>query len=76
MYQTDRLNSRWRALLVAESERIGVSQAALNLRLSRRTMYRWRRRAPDLADRSSRPHRSPRRCPEALEASVLALRLI
>src|SRR5437773_2477925 len=29
--------------------------------LSRRTVYRWRRRQGDLRDRSSRPHHSPRR---------------
>ena len=75
MYQTDRINPRVRAFLVAEAERIGVSQAARNVGVSRRTVYRWRRRAPDFADRSCRPHRSPRRCADALEASVLALRL-
>ena len=75
MYQTGRLNSRTRAFLVAEASRIGVSQAARQLGVSRRTVYRWRRRAPDFADRSCRPLRSPRRCPESLEASVLALRM-
>jgi transposase InsO family protein len=43
--------------------------------VSRRTVARWRRRAPDFADRSCRPHRSPRRSSDAIEASVLALRL-
>ena len=75
MYQTDRLNPRWRALLVAEAQRVGVSGAARTFQVSRRTVYRWRRRAPDFADHSSRPQHSPRRCPDALEASVLALRL-
>ena len=75
MYQRDRLNSRSRAFIVAEAERIGVSQAARNVGVSRRTVYRWRRRAPDFSDRSCRPHRSPRRCSDALEATVLALRL-
>lgn len=75
MYQTDRLNPRWRALLVAEAERVGVSRAARTFQVSRRTVYRWRRRAPDFSDRSSRPQQSPRRCPDALEARVLALRL-
>jgi transposase InsO family protein len=75
LYQTGRLNPRIRAFLVTEADRIGVSQAARQLGVSRRTVYRWRRRAPDFADRSCRPRRSPRRCPESLEASVLALRM-
>ena len=75
MYQRDRLNSRTRAFLVAEAARIGISQAARNSGVSRRTVYRWRRRAPEFSDRSCRPQRSPRRCADALEATVLALRL-
>jgi len=75
LYQSGRLNTRLRAFLVVESERIGVSQAARNVGVSRRTVYRWRRRAPDFADRSCRPHRSPGRCSDALEAKVLAMRL-
>lgn len=75
MYQRGRINPRVRAFLVAEAERLGVSQAARNLGVSRRTVYRWRRRAPEFADRPSRPHRSPRRCADALEAQVLVLRL-
>jgi len=64
-----------RAFLVVESHRIGVSRTARHLGISRRTIYRWRHRAPDFADRPCRPHRSPRRAADALEASVLALRL-
>lgn len=64
-----------RAFLVAESTRIGVSRTARQLGVSRRTVYRWRRRAPDFADRPCRPHRSPRRSLDALEAAVLALRM-
>lgn len=64
-----------RAFLVLESQRIGVSRAARNLGLSRRTVYRWRRRAPDFNDRACRPRRSPRRTSDALEANVLALRV-
>jgi transposase InsO family protein len=70
-----RLSPRTRAFIVAESEQLGVSRAARNSGISRRTVYRWRRRAPDFSDRSCRPHRSPRRSADALEASVLALRL-
>ncbi len=75
MYQRGRLNTRLRAYLVAESERIGVSGAARNIGVSRHTVYRWRRRAPDFSDRSSRPHRSPQRCSDVLEARVLAMRV-
>ncbi|MHB8632023.1 MAG: IS481 family transposase [Candidatus Limnocylindria bacterium] len=64
-----------RAFLVAESQRIGVSRTARHLGISRRTIYRWRHRAPDFSDRPCRPHRSPRRAADAVEASVLALRL-
>ena len=75
MYQTARLNPRIRAFLVDQAGRIGVSRAARELGVSRRTVYRWRGRAPDFSDRSCRPHRSPRRCADAIEATVLALRI-
>src|SRR5438105_11313028 len=64
-----------RAFLVAESHRIGVSRTARHLGISRRTIYRWRHRAPDFADRPCRPHRSPHQASAALEARVLALRV-
>ena len=70
-----RLSPRTRAFIVTESAQLGVSLAARNSGVSRRTVYRWRRRAPDFSDRSCRPHRSPRRSTDALEASVLALRM-
>jgi transposase InsO family protein len=75
LYQTSRLNPRVRAFLVVESSRLGVSRAARNVGVSRRTVYRWRRRAPDFGDRSCRPHRSPRRSADPLEARVLAMRV-
>ena len=75
MYQTTRLSQRTRAFIVAEAGRIGVSQAARQSGVSRRTVYRWRRRSPDFLDHSCRPHHSPRRSPEALEGTVLALRM-
>ncbi|MDE3113129.1 MAG: IS481 family transposase [Chloroflexota bacterium] len=52
-----------------------MSRAARQSGVSRRTVYRWRRRAPDVADRSCRPHHSPRRSSEALEGTVVALRM-
>jgi transposase InsO family protein len=75
LYQTDRLNPRMRAFVVAEAERIGVTAAARNIGVSRNTVYRWRRRAGELADRPCRPHRSPRRTSAEREAAVLAARL-
>lgn len=75
MYQTGRLSPRMRAFLVAEAERIGVSRTARNVGVSRNTVYRWRRRAGELADRSCRPHRSPRRTSFDREAALLAARM-
>jgi transposase InsO family protein len=75
LYRTARTTPLSRAFLVAEAERIGVSRVAKNMGVSRRTVQRWRRRAPDFADRSCRPHRSPRRTSDALEAAILALRV-
>ncbi len=47
--------------------------------VSRKTGYKWRRRArefgpTELADRSRRPHRSPARTPAEIEAVVCELR--
>jgi len=75
LYRTARTTPLSRAFLVAEAKRIGVTRAARNMGVSRRTVARWQRRAPDFADRSCRPHRSPRRSSDALEATVLALRV-
>jgi transposase InsO family protein len=75
VYGTARLSPRTREFLVTQSGRVGVRAAAQQGGTSRRTVYRWRRRAPDFVDRSSRPHCSPRRAADALEAAVLVLRL-
>lgn len=75
MYRTARTTPLSRAFLVAEASRIGVSAAARNMGVSRRTVHRWRRRAPDFADRPCRPRRSPRRSSDAIEADVLAMRV-
>jgi transposase InsO family protein len=52
---------------------------AEQLGISRATAYKWVRRyraegEAGLLDRSSRPHRSPRRLPDAVEAQILAAR--
>ena len=63
-----RVQAGWPAAHVAEQ--LGISRA---------TAYKWVRRyrtegETGLLDRSSRPHRSPRRLPEAVEAGILAAR--
>jgi transposase InsO family protein len=75
LYQSARTTPLSRVFLLAEAERIGVSRAARNMGVSRNTVYRWRRRIGDLADRSCRPHHSPRRTAPEREAAVLAARL-
>jgi len=75
LYQSARTTPLSRAFLLAEADRLGVSRAARNMGVSRNTVYRWRRRAGDLADRSCRPHRSPRRTPPDREAALIAARL-
>ena len=56
-----------------------VAHVAHEMAVSRPTAYKWLRRflseGPDgLRDRSSRPHRSPRRCPSQLEQRIVELR--
>lgn len=74
MYGTSRLSPRTREFLVLRSRRIGVSRAARENGTTARTVYRWRQRT-SFVDRSSRPQRSPRRTPDALEATILGLRI-
>lgn len=76
-----RLNVRGRLLLVERvvGDRRPVSHVAAELGVSRQCAHRWVKRFRDegaagLVDRSSRPHRSPRRTPADVEARVLALR--
>ena len=75
-----RLTVRGR-LLIVERARAGWAQAhiAAAMGISRRCVRRWLDRyaaegAAGLHDRSSRPHRSPRRTSPDLEAAVIALR--
>ena len=54
-----------------------ITAAALVVGCSRQTASKWvnrRRRGESLGDRSSRPHRSPRRTSEALEQAILRAR--
>jgi transposase InsO family protein len=75
LYRTARTTPLSRVDLLREAERLGVAQAARNFCVSRNTVYRWRRRRGELEDRTSRPHRSPRRTSDVQEAAVLALRM-
>jgi transposase InsO family protein len=76
-----RLNVLGRELLVTRVTVLGwpVVTAADAQGISRATGYKWVRRfraegTPGLADRSSRPHRSPRATPAATVARILAAR--
>lgn len=76
-----RLTFHGRCLLVERvlSDRRPVSHVAKELGISRQAAHRWvaRFRAEGVAglqDRSSRPHRMPRRTPAQVEATVVAAR--
>jgi transposase InsO family protein len=56
---------------------VTVTAAALVVGCSRQTASKWvnrRRRGHGLLDRSSRPHRSPRRTPDVVEQAILRAR--
>src|SRR5262249_50706821 len=81
IHQNARTTPWSRAEIVRRVEQLGQSIAgvAREFSVSDRTMRKWlaRYRAEGergLADRSCRPHRSPRATPEAVVARVLALR--
>ena len=74
------LTPRGREILISRLERgehpIDVATA---MGVSASTVYKWRRRhleegVAGLRDRSSRPHASPNRTPDDIEAKVIALR--
>jgi len=76
-----RLNAAGRELLVTRVSVLGWSAAtaADAQGISRSTVYKWVRRfrtegTAGLADRSSRPHRSPRATPAAEVARILEAR--
>jgi transposase InsO family protein len=76
-----RLSVFGRQLLVARVTELGWSpaMAANALGVSRATAYKWLRRHRlegnlGLLDRSSRPHRSPRRLPDHVEAGICRAR--
>jgi transposase InsO family protein len=66
-----------RRLVVLVGSGMTIAAAAAIVGCSRQTGSKWvnrDRRGEGLADRSSRPHRSPRRASEAVEGAVLAAR--
>lgn len=80
-HRTARLNEYGRQLLVTRVLRLGwsVPVAAEAMGVSRATGYKWVRRfraegVAGLADRSSRPHHSPRRTTDARTRQVLQAR--
>lgn len=81
VHRRAKLTPLGRTLLVERIAMMGwaVSAAAASMGVARPTAYkwlmRWRQAGPaGLLDRSSRPHRSPRRLPEVREQEILALR--
>ncbi len=81
-HRSARLTVFGRQLLVQRVEVLGkpVAMVATELGISRSTVYKWLRRyraegPSGLADRSSRPHRSPRSLPRAQVERILAARV-
>ena len=79
IHKNARLTPKGRAHLISEIERIGLTPAAAAAEVSSRTARKWHKRhqqqgANDLADRSSRPRRSPKRTCSAKAARVVRLR--
>jgi len=71
------MESRLEFVRLASGSEISFTQLCARFGISRKTGYKWLARAQSgapLADRSRRPHASPRRTPDEMEAAVLALR--
>ena len=77
--ETTTMSLRTEFIHLAELEVANISQLCRRFGISRKTGYKWLKRYREggesaLADRSRRPHHSPRRSPEATEADVIAVR--
>ena len=73
------MSQRLEFIMLATAEGGNIAELCRRFGISRKTGYKWigrfERAGPeDLADRSRRPHRSPRRTPKATERLVLELR--
>ena len=71
------MDLRLEFVMLAEQPGANVSALCRRFGISRKTGYKWLGRAGSgaaLSDRSRRPRSNPRRTPEGMEASVLAVR--
>ena len=82
-HRSARLTVFGRQLLVQRVETLGkpVAMVAIELGISRSTAYKWLRRyrtegSSGLADRSSRPHHSPRSVSRVVVETILAARVV
>jgi transposase InsO family protein len=74
------VEQRYKAVSEVLVDGATVTDVARRLGVSRQTVHNWLRRygnggMADLADRSCRPHRSPRQTPAELEATIVAMRV-
>lgn len=67
------MSQRREFLALAASQSVPLSELCRRFGISRKTGYKWLSRE-EVADRSRRPHTSPRRTDPDLEAQVLSLR--
>jgi transposase InsO family protein len=76
LHRSAKTNEYQRRLLIRRVRQDGWTQreAAAAIGVSVRTVAKWLSRASELADRSSRPHRQPRRLSATTEAAIIALR--
>ena len=75
----DTMNRREDFVRLAATQAVPFSELCRKYEITRQTGYKWLRRhkaegVDGLADRSRRPHHSPTRSPERIEALVLDLR--
>lgn len=75
------MDSRLEFVRLVEQGGVSVAELCRRFGISRETGFRYLRRyraagVAGLRDRSSRPHRSPRRTPPALETQILELRAV
>lgn len=73
------MDSRREFVRLAQQDGVGVAELCRRFGISRQTGHSLLRRYREqgeagLHDRSRRPHDSPRRCPAAMEAEIIALR--
>lgn len=76
--ESSRMSSRLEFVMLASAEEVNMQALCRSFGVSRKTGYKWldlyrKRGAEGLEDRSRRPHSSPKRCSDQLEAVVLEL---